>query len=94
MHGNHRRPGRRSWLVAVFATVVRLFRRSRGIHNAPRGGDPFPTGPTPVYHRAPEGHPYPRVDDTRFDMPALRARPYVNPVIPAERDAPELSGRR
>lgn len=49
MHGNYRRL---TWWEKLFA----LFGRNKGIHKAPRGGDPFPTGPLPMYERDPFAH--------------------------------------
>jgi hypothetical protein len=64
MHGiNYRRPSR---LAEWCSALVRLFRRPKGMHNAPRGGDLFPSGPQEVYEpdlfgrMGGDPRPYPR----------------------------------
>jgi hypothetical protein len=81
MHGLHRRPPRFPWLAAL----VRLVRPTRGLHNAPRGGDLIPTGPMQVYY-PPTGDrqvPRPRrsraLTETRADLRPINARPYYDP---------------
>jgi hypothetical protein len=90
MHGTHQRPKRRS----LRAFLAGLLRRRRGMHNAPRGGDPFPTGPMdryapdpyarmarkdqPPLPRGARYHPYRSNDLTMVDLPAVSARPYVD----------------
>jgi hypothetical protein len=92
---------KQSRMAEWVSALVRLVRRNRGLHSAPRGGDPFPTGPQETYREEdpfgwmagpelpplPPGgrlHPYPRTDDTRFDLPVVPvypARPYLNPIL-------------
>lgn len=95
MHGIHRRRRFRrfTWLLAA---LLRMLRPTTGMHNAPRGGDLFPTGPAPVqegvFYRevygwmaldpsVPPRGVHPYPDITVVDLPAVSGRPYLNPVL-------------
>lgn len=80
----HARSSHKRAVRDILSMLVRLASRPRGMRNAPRGGDKFATGPTPIW---PEPHPssYPyaprQAPETRADLVAL-SRPYLRERVP------------